>query len=102
MKKEVYILKPVIKKTGSTTAYDVYSCIDFALYNKRQVVDNGIDIFADLPINSRAKTKEAFTKVNLNSCVDIARAYFEAFLYQHVGFSSYKVKCIGNKFIFKV
>jgi hypothetical protein len=107
MKKEVYILKPVIKKTGTTHAYDVYTCVDFALYNKKQVVDNGINIFEDLPINSREKTKEAFAKTNLALSIDIAKNYFESLMFLNGMLGryepfKYKVKCVGNKFIFSV
>lgn len=105
MKKEVYILKPVIKKTGTTHAYNVYTCVDFALFHKRKIVDSGFDCFNELPINSRAKSKKAFDNIDLSKEIETAKKVFELLMFSDWGLGEYtpfkyKMKCVGNKFIF--
>ena len=103
MKKEVYILKPVIKKTGTTHAYDVYTCVDFALFHKRKMVANGFNCFDELPINSRAKSKKDFDNKDLSKEVGTAKYHFNQFCNLHLdGEIKFSTKCVGNKFIFSV
>ena len=102
MKKEVYILKPIIKKTGTTHAYNVYTCVDFALFHKRKMVDSGFNCFDELSINSRAKRKEAFD-IDLSNEVGTAKYHFNQFCNFHLdGEPKFSTKCVGNKFIFSV
>lgn len=102
MKKEVYILKPVIKKTGTTHAYDVYTCVDFALFHKRKMVADGFNCFDELPINSRAKSKKVFDNIDLVEEVEMAKDQFLWWYNSHLEEVRFSTKCVGNKFIFSV
>ena len=101
--KEVYTLKPVIKKTGNTHAYNVYTCIDFKLFKGYDAVADDIDCFTGLPVGSRAKSKQAFANINLSGSLNIATEIMENFAHTYIGVNrEIKTICKGNKFIFTV
>lgn len=101
MARQTYILKPIIKKTGTTASYDAYTCVDFALFCKGKMVDDGFNCFAGLPINSVAKSKKAFNNIDLSGEISEAIHHFTIFC-RHFLNGTFNTKCIGNKFIFTV